>query len=59
MQVVRMVEAAGLQITPHISGGGLGFVYLLQMVSVCPAAAEFHEFKMFQTKDANGTTIPI
>jgi L-alanine-DL-glutamate epimerase-like enolase superfamily enzyme len=59
MQVARMVEAAGLQITPHISGGGLGFVYLLQMVSVCPAAAEFHEFKMFQTKDANGTTVPI
>lgn len=59
MQVARMVEAAGLQITPHISGGGLGFVYLLQMVSVIPAAAEFHEFKMFQTKDANGTPVPI
>ncbi len=59
MQVARMVEAAGLQITPHISKGGLGFVYLLQMVSVCPAAAEFHEFKMFETKDANGTTVPI
>jgi len=59
MQVARMVESAGLQITPHISGGGLGFVYMLQMVSVCPAAAEFHEFKMFQTRDANGTTVPI
>ena len=59
MQVARMVEAAGLQVTPHISEGGLGFVYLLQMVSVCPAAAEFHEFKMFETKDANGTTVPI
>lgn len=59
MQVARMTEAAGLQITPHISGGGLGFVYLLQMVSVCPAAAEFHEFKMFETEDANGTIIPI
>lgn len=59
MQVARMVEAAGLQITPHISGGGLGFVYMLQMVSVCPAAAEFHEFKMFQTRDANGTPVPI
>lgn len=59
MQVARMTEAAGLQITPHISGGGLGFVYLLQMVSVCPASAEFHEFKMFETKDANGTIIPI
>ncbi len=59
MQVANMVEAAGLQVTPHISGGGLGFVYILQLVSVCPAAARFHEFKMFQTKDANGTTVPI
>lgn len=59
MQVARMAEAAGLQITPHISGGGLGYVYMLQMVSVCPAAAEYHEFKMFQTKDANGTVVPV
>jgi L-alanine-DL-glutamate epimerase-like enolase superfamily enzyme len=29
------------------------------MVSVCPAAAEYHEFKMFQTRDANGTTVPV
>ena len=59
MKVARMVEAAGLQITPHISGGGLGYIYMLQMVSVCPAAAKYHEFKMFQTKDANGTLIPV
>ena len=59
MQVARMAEAAGLQITPHISGGGLGYVYMLQMVSVCPAAAEYHEFKMFHTRDANGTVIPV
>ena len=59
MQVARMVEAAGLQITPHISGGGLGFLYMLQMVSVCPAAYKYHEFKMFETPDANGTIIPI
>ena len=32
---------------------------MLQMVSVCPAAAEYHEFKMFQTRDANGTTVPV
>lgn len=55
MQVARMAAAVGLQTTPHISGGGLGFVYMLQMVSVCPGAAEFHEFKMFETRDANGT----
>lgn len=59
MQVARMAEAAGLQVSPHISGGGLGYVYMLQMVSVCPAAAPYHEFKMFGTKDANGTTIPV
>lgn len=59
MQVARMVEAAGLTITPHISGGGLGFLYMLHMVAVCPAAYDYHEFKMFQTKDANGTIIPI
>lgn len=59
MKVARMCEAAGLQITPHISGGGLGFLYMLHMVSVCPAPYRFHEFKMFGTGDANGTTIPI
>jgi L-alanine-DL-glutamate epimerase-like enolase superfamily enzyme len=59
MQVARMAEAVGLQITPHISGGGLGYVYMLQMVSVCPAAAAYHEFKMFRTRDANGTVIPV
>jgi len=59
MQVARMAEAAGLRITPHISGGGLGFVYMLHMVSVCPAAEKYHEFKMFETTDANGTMVPI
>ena len=54
-----MAAAAGLQITPHISGGGLGYAYMLQMVSVCPAAAKYHEFKMFDHKDANGTVIPV
>ncbi len=55
MKAARMVEAAGLHITPHISGGGLGYAYMLQMVSVCPAASEYHEFKMFNHRDANGT----
>ena len=59
MQVANMVEATGLQITPHISGGGLGYVYMLQMVSACPAAAKYHEFKLFATKDANGTPMPV
>ena len=59
MQVARMVEAAGLKVTPHISAGGFGFLYMMLMVAVCPAAYKYHEFKMFETRDANGTTIPI
>lgn len=59
IQVARMAEVSGLKITPHMSSGGLGFLYMLHMVSVCPAAYDYHEFKMFRTPDANGTIIPI
>jgi len=59
MKVARMAQAARLRITPHISEGGLGFLYMLQMVSVCPALEKYNEFKMFKTSDANGTVIPI
>jgi L-alanine-DL-glutamate epimerase-like enolase superfamily enzyme len=59
MQVARMAEAAGLKVTPHISGGGFGFLYMIHMVAVCPAAYDYHEFKMFTTLDSNGTIIPI
>ena len=59
MKVARMAQAAGKTITPHMSRGGLGYLYMLQMVSVTPNADKYHEFKMFATKDANGTTIPI
>jgi L-alanine-DL-glutamate epimerase-like enolase superfamily enzyme len=59
MKVARMAEAVGLKITPHMSRGGLGFLYLMHMVSVCPAAEKYHEFKLFATPDANGTIVPI
>ncbi len=59
MQVARMAEVAGKTIVPHMSGGGLGYLYLLHFVSACPNAGEYHEFKMFATKDANGNRIPI
>ena len=59
MKVARMAEAAGKTITPHMSEGGLGYLYMLQMVSACSNADKYHEFKMFETKDANGTIIPI
>jgi len=59
MKVARMAEARGKTITPHMSGGGLGWLYMLIFTSVCTDADKFHEFKMFETRDANGTIIPI
>ena len=59
MKVARMAAAAGKTVTPHMSEGGLGYLYMLHMVSATENADKFHEFKMFETKDANGTVIPI
>lgn len=59
MQVARMAATAGKTIAPHMTNGGLGYLYMLHLTSACPNAEKFHEFKMFETKDANGTTIPI
>lgn len=59
MKVSRMAEVMGLTTTPHMSGGGLGYLYMLHSVSATPNADKYHEFKMFETQDANGTTIPI
>ena len=59
MKVARMAEVSGKTIVPHMSGGGLGYLYMLHFTSACPNAGEYHEFKMFATKDANGTIIPI
>ncbi len=58
-KVARMAEVRGKTIVPHLSEGGLGYLYLLHFTSACPNADKFHEFKMFETKDANGTLIPI
>jgi L-alanine-DL-glutamate epimerase-like enolase superfamily enzyme len=59
MQVARMAAAAGKTIAPHMSSGGLGFVYLMNIVPSIPNAERFHEFKLSETKDANGTLVPI
>lgn len=50
MKVARMAAAFGKTIVPHMSGGGLGFLYDVQFVSAVPNAGEHHEFKSFQTK---------
>jgi L-alanine-DL-glutamate epimerase-like enolase superfamily enzyme len=49
MKVARMAAAFGKQFIPHMSGGGLGFLYNIHLVSAVPNAGEHHEFKGFRT----------
>jgi L-alanine-DL-glutamate epimerase-like enolase superfamily enzyme len=47
MKVARMAHAFGKQCTPHISGSGLGYLYMMHFVSAIPNAGPYHEFKGF------------
>ncbi len=49
MKVARMAAAFGKTITPHMSGGGLGYLYNIHFVSAVPNAGEHHEFKGLRT----------
>jgi L-alanine-DL-glutamate epimerase-like enolase superfamily enzyme len=49
MKIARMAHAFGKQCTPHMSGGGLGYLYNIHFVSVLPNAGEHHEFKGLET----------
>ncbi|MHC1766967.1 MAG: mandelate racemase/muconate lactonizing enzyme family protein [Verrucomicrobiia bacterium] len=49
MQVARMAQAVGRTCTPHMSGGGLGFLYMMHFVSALPNAMPHHEFKGLRT----------
>lgn len=49
MQVARMAQAVGKTCTPHMSGGGLGFLYMMHFVSALPNAMPHHEFKGLRT----------
>ena len=49
MKVARMAAAFGKSIIPHMSGGGLGYLYNIQFVSAVPNAGEHHEFKGLRT----------
>jgi len=50
VKVGRMAAAFGKSIVPHMSGGGLGFLYNCHLVSVLPNAGAHHEFKGLQTE---------
>ena len=54
-----MAEAFGKTIVPHMTTGGLGYLYMLHFVSACPNAGKYHEFKLFATRDGNGNQVPI
>jgi L-alanine-DL-glutamate epimerase-like enolase superfamily enzyme len=47
MKVARMAAALGKPCTPHISGSGLGYLYMMHFVSAIPNAGPYHEFKGF------------
>ncbi|HOP00205.1 MAG TPA: mandelate racemase/muconate lactonizing enzyme family protein [Bacteroidales bacterium] len=47
MKVAMMAEALGKVCTPHISGSGLGYLYMMHFVSAIPNAGPYHEFKGF------------
>jgi L-alanine-DL-glutamate epimerase-like enolase superfamily enzyme len=49
LKVARMAAAFGKTCTPHMSGGGLGFLYMAHFVSALPNAQPHHEFKGLRT----------
>ena len=50
MKVARMAQAFGIKCTPHMTGGDLGFLYMMHFVSALPNALQYHEFKGFKTE---------
>lgn len=45
IRVARMAAVAGLPCTPHMSGGGLGYLYVAHYASCVPNAGPFQEYK--------------
>ena len=50
MRVALMAHAFGKNCVPHMSGGGLGFLYNNIFVSAIPNADPHHEFKSLDTR---------
>jgi L-alanine-DL-glutamate epimerase-like enolase superfamily enzyme len=44
-QVARMAAAAGMEVVPHMSGGGLGYLDVVHFASFTPNIGPFMEFK--------------
>ncbi len=50
MKVARMAALKNMECTPHISGSGLGYLYMMHFVSAVPNAGPYHEFKGFNNE---------
>lgn len=49
MRVAQMAHTKNKLCVPHISGSGLGYLYMMHFVSALPNAGPYHEFKGFNT----------
>ena len=45
IRVARMAGAVGMKVVPHMSGFGLGSLYVLHFASVVPNALDYQEYK--------------
>lgn len=45
VKVAKMAQAAGIDCTPHMSGNGLGYLYVLHFASFIPNCGPHQEFK--------------
>jgi L-alanine-DL-glutamate epimerase-like enolase superfamily enzyme len=45
IRIARMAAALGRECTPHISGTGTGYLYVLHFAACVPNAGEYQEFK--------------
>lgn len=45
VKVAKMAEHVGMQVVPHMSGGGLGYVEVVHFASFVPNSGPFMEFK--------------
>lgn len=50
MKVALMGHETGKSCIPHISGSGLGYLYMMHFVSAIPNAGPYHEFKGFNSE---------
>lgn len=47
LKVAYMAAHVNMKCIPHVSGSGLGYLYLMHYISVLPNAGPYHEFKGF------------